>query len=62
VTFNALLNGDLGIRVSYTLEDAVYLTEPVVLSGEYRKVSDGELTVFECDPEAAVRHFDAPTD
>ena len=55
------MNG-LGIRVSYTLEDTVYLTEPVVLSGEYRKVSDGELTVFECDPEAAVRHFDTPTD
>ena len=52
-----LTNGGLGMDVSYTITDPVYLSAPVTVSGRYRKVPDSPLTPFECDLDAARRHL-----
>ena len=49
----ALNNGGMGMGITMTLEDPVYLTEPVTINGTYRKVPDFDLEPFECDLEAA---------
>jgi len=52
------LTGD-GFRmsVSYTIEDPVYLTQPVTVEGEYQKGSDYEFVDEPCDKETARRHL-----
>jgi hypothetical protein len=52
-----LTDDGYGMTVSYTLEDPVYLTAPVTVTGQYRKVADHELRAFQCDPDTAVRHL-----
>jgi hypothetical protein len=43
--------------VSYTIDDPVFLTEPVTLSGEYQKRADYTFVDEPCDPETASRHL-----
>ncbi len=57
-----LTDDGLGMDVSYTITDPVYLTEPVTVEGRYRKVPDSPLTPFECDQDTARRHLTAETD
>ena len=45
------------MRVSYTIEDPVYITEPVVREGGYRKIAEHEFVELPCDPETAQRHL-----
>jgi Family of unknown function (DUF6152) len=52
------LTGDgYTMSVSYTIEDPVYLTEPVTVTGEYSKSSDFEFVAETCDVETARRHL-----
>lgn len=44
------------IDISYTLTDPVYLTEPVTVTGRYRKAESREFTPVPCDPDTAKRH------
>ena len=46
-----------GMTVSYTLEDPVYLSEPVTRSGRYTKIADHELAFELCDLETTRRHL-----
>jgi len=51
------LNEDgLGITFSITIEDTVYLTEPVTINGGYNRVADVPFDPFFCDLEAAQRN------
>jgi hypothetical protein len=52
-----LTDDGYGMRVSYTIEDPVYLTRPVTVEGEYRKSADFEFVEETCDPETARRHL-----
>lgn len=45
------------MSVEYTIDDPVFLTEPVTVSGEYQKSSDFEFVDETCDPETARRHL-----
>jgi hypothetical protein len=45
------------MRVAYTIDDPVYLREPVTVEGEYRKSADFEFIEETCDPETARRHL-----
>lgn len=45
------------IDISYTLTDPVYLTEPVTVTGRYRKAESREFTPVPCDPDTAKRHI-----
>ena len=45
----------LGMAISLTFMDPVYLTEPVTVQGTYRKVVDTPFEPYECDLEAARR-------
>jgi hypothetical protein len=44
------------IDISYTLTDPVYLTEPVTVTGRYRKAESREFTPVPCDADTAKRH------
>lgn len=44
-------------RVTYTVEDPVYLTEPVTREGGYTLIPEHEFTELPCDPETARRHL-----
>ncbi|HLF11641.1 MAG TPA: DUF6152 family protein [Gammaproteobacteria bacterium] len=52
-----LVGGGFRMSVSYTIEDPVYLTQPVTVEGEYQKSSDYEFVDEPCDPETARRHL-----
>ncbi len=54
-----LNNGGMGMTITVTIEDPVYLTEPVIVNGTYRKVPDIEVT-YECDLEAAQKDLFPP--
>ena len=45
------------MSVSYTIDDPVYLEEPVTVTGEYQKSSDFEFVEETCDPATARRHL-----
>jgi hypothetical protein len=45
------------MSVSYTIDDPVYLTEPVTVTGEYQKSSDFAFVPETCDAETARRHL-----
>jgi len=51
----ALSEDGLGMDVSITFEDPIYLTEPVTVNGTYRKMADTLFEPYECDLEAARR-------
>ena len=52
-----LIDGGYAMSVSYTIEDPIYLTEPVTVTGEYAKSSDFEFVTETCDKETARRHL-----
>jgi len=52
-----LVNNGKRLEVEYTVIDPVYLSEPAHDKGAFVLRSDGELTAYECDPRAAVRHL-----
>jgi len=60
VTERYLLADDgLGMDISYTIEDPVYLTEPMTVTGRYRKVADYDFPEEPpCDPETSSRHLE----
>ncbi len=45
----------LGMDISMTFNDPVFLTEPVTVNGTYRKVVDVPFEPYECDLEVARR-------
>jgi hypothetical protein len=52
-----LTDDGLGMTVSYTLEDPVYLSAPVTRSGRYTKIAEHELATEICDLETTRRHL-----
>jgi len=52
-----LTGNGLRMSVSYTIEDPVYLTQPVTIEGEYQKSSDYEFVDEPCDQDTARRHL-----
>ena len=49
-----ILNEDgLGVNFTVTIEDPVYLTEPMIINGSYFKVADIPFEPYVCDLEAA---------
>jgi len=50
----------LGMTVSITIEDPVYLTEPVTINGSDRKVADIPFEPYDCDVEIARKHLFVP--
>jgi hypothetical protein len=51
-----LVDDGMFIDISYTLTDPVYLTEPVTVTGRYRKAESREFTPVPCDADTAKRH------
>lgn len=52
-----LIEGGYAMSVSYTIDDPIYLTQPVTVTGEYAKSSDFEFVAESCDPDTARRHL-----
>ena len=52
----ALNKDGLGIEFIITIEDPIYLKEPVTINGSYFKVADDPFEPYACDLEAAGRH------
>lgn len=52
-----LADDGYSIGVSYTIDDPVFLTEPVTVAGEYSKSADYEFVDEPCDPATARRHL-----
>ncbi len=52
-----LAEDGLAMELSYTIEDPIYLTEPVTATGRFLKGPNREFIEFGCDPEAASRHL-----
>jgi hypothetical protein len=52
-----LTDDGYAMRVSYTIDDPVYLREPVTVEGEYRKSADFDFIEETCDPATARRHL-----
>ena len=50
----------LGMAISITVEDPVYLLEPVILTGSYFKVVDEPFEPYVCDLEDARRNLSPP--
>ena len=50
----------LGMDFLITLEDPVYLTEPMTVTGKYSKVPEVAFEPYICDPENAQRHLSPP--
>ncbi len=48
-----LVNGGMGLEITMTIEDPVYLKEPITINGAYRKTPDFDLKPHGCDIEAA---------
>ena len=53
-----LIDGGYRMSVSYTIEDPVFLTEPVTVTGEYQKSSDYAFVAETCDKATARRHLE----
>lgn len=51
-------NNGFEMSFTYTLTDPVYLTEPLVETGRFRKIIDHEFTSELCDIDAANRHLE----
>jgi len=51
-----LTDDGMFIDISYTLTDPEYLTEPVTVTGRYRKAESREFTPVPCDADTAKRH------
>ena len=56
----SLSEDGLDIAVSITIEDPVYLTEPVTINGSDRKVADIPFEPYDCDVDIARKHLSAP--
>lgn len=52
-----LIDDGYRMSVSYTIEDPMYLAEPVTVQGVYDKRADFEFVAETCDPETARRHL-----
>ncbi|MDA0681473.1 MAG: DUF6152 family protein [Proteobacteria bacterium] len=52
-----LADDGMFIDISYTLTDPAYLTEPVTVTGQYRKAESREFMPVACDPATAKRHL-----
>ena len=52
-----MINGGFGMAVEYSIEDPLFLTEPVIVQGEYTKSADYEFVEEQCDPAVARRHL-----
>jgi len=50
----------LGIDISITVEDPIYLLEPVTITGRYLKVVDDPFDLYVCDLENARRNLSPP--
>lgn len=53
-----LENDGFEVSFTYTLTDPVYLTEPLIETGRFRKIIDHEFTSELCDIDAANRHLE----
>lgn len=53
----SLTNDGYSMDVSYTIDDPVYLSEPVTVTGTYQKSADFEFVEETCDPIVARRHL-----
>jgi len=53
-----LTDDGYGMQVSYTIDDPVFLREPVTVEGTYRKNADFEFIAESCDVETARRHLE----
>jgi hypothetical protein len=52
-----LINGGMGMSLSYTHEDPVYLTQPLTGQGTFTKMPNTQFTKQECDVGAAQQHL-----
>lgn len=55
---NGSYTGSRRMAFTVTVEDPVYLSEPVVIKGVYDLVAPREFAPFTCDPEAARAHLE----
>ena len=53
-----LTSDGYGMSVLYTVEDPVFLREPVTIEGAYRKIADHELVNEPCDLDTTRRHLE----
>ena len=53
-----LTDDGYAMSVSYTIEDPVFLSQPVTVDGEYRKSADFDFVEETCDIETARRHLE----
>ncbi len=56
----SLSEDGLRMTLSIIFEDPVYLTEPVAVTGSYKKIADDPFDPYECDLEAAKRNLAPP--
>jgi hypothetical protein len=52
-----LVDGGLGMKLSYTIQDPVFLREPITVTRTLRKVADYVFSDEVCDRETARRHL-----
>jgi hypothetical protein len=52
-----LADDGLTVSYSFTVSDSVYLTEPLITEGRYRKIADHEFTNVPCDIETSRQHL-----
>lgn len=52
-----LAEDGLSIEVSYTVEDSVYLTQAITVTGRYLKKANADFAEIPCDLETARRHI-----
>jgi hypothetical protein len=52
-----LTSDGYGMQVSYSIDDPVYLREPIVIEGMYRKNPDLTFVEEACDVQTARRHL-----
>jgi hypothetical protein len=52
-----LINGGMGLSLSYTHEDPVYLTKPLTGQGTFTKMPSVQFTKQDCDVGAAQQHL-----
>lgn len=53
-----LAEDGMSVEISYTIDDPVYMTEPVTLTGGYFKQVDRQFEKLGCDERAASRHLE----
>jgi len=56
-----LTEDGLSMDFSITLEDPIYLSKPVTVTGKYNKVPEAPFEPYDCDPDNASIHLSAPT-